>query len=389
MPRVVRRSLAAALATAGLLLGSAATAQADVKLTGASAKPITAASRCTAEPKDAIYSNTAFDPALGTDYFNSQNLASLDDLVADPRAGATTDFCVGYTLTPDFNMLTRQRSPIPPPEERDPRTDKAHGDDQRNVSVDLPAGYAADLRSAAVCTEDQFGPDALPYGWWDWDWETHVWEIPEGSDLATCPPASQVGEAGVRVSTSVLDVHTNIQNRVIADDCTVRCTTTPQTQIYNLEAGPNELGRLGVQIMPPTGADLPSKFIVRLILAPDGSGRVRAVVNDAPRGNVYGGPMDLYIETVVMRMWGSKAEHPTMAADFSENSTRCSTGHAIDVDVETYGDSTYPDDPKWGPVFSNASSAPFTLAGCDALPFVPTVDVNAAEQTPSTPTAVT
>lgn len=379
-----------------LLLAVPGAARAAVEVRDVLAAPITASSPCSVEPKAAIYKNTAYNPAGATDYFNGDNLPSREDLVRDDRAGAATDYCVGFTLTPDFNLLSRLGYTPTPNDPIDPATDKVTGDDQRDITVDLPAGYAAQLASIPTCTDAQWGIDGATYLERSTD---PAPEIPASADKATCPAGSQVGEAAVRVTTNLLDVHTIIANgrRSATGQCLRSCV--PRAWIYKLDSGPNELGRLGVQVLPPIGADLPTKFVVRLTLNPDGSGRVRATVLDAPRFVVYsGGLLELYVESVAMRMWGDRTAHPTLPADFSQNGTSCEAGARADVNVVTRGGpalfdpDTYvllPDPPSYVPVRSAGSAALPPLTGCADLPFEPSVSVTTTERRPGVPTGAT
>jgi hypothetical protein len=374
-----------------------ASASAAVELRTAVAEPITAASPCTAEPRAAIYANTAFNAANATDFFNGQNLPAREDLVADRRAGASTDFCVGFTLTPDFTPLNRFAYRPGPSDPLDLSTDKVTGDDQQNIGVTLPAGYAAQLASVPACTDAQFGHDAATIAEQAPDPGAITW--PSDVGPATCAPESQVGEAAIRVSTNLLDVHTIISTgRKPATGPCGRSICVVRSWIYKLDSGPNELGRLGVQVMPPIGADYPSKFVVRLTLAPDGSGRVVATVLNAPRFVVYSDALlDIYVETVAMRMWGAKADHPSLPADFSQNGTACSEPGSAGIAVSTHGGpplfdpDTYaslPDPDTYVPTRSSITSPGFTLAGCDALPFSPAVEVATTERRPGVPTGV-
>ncbi len=161
------------LAAVGLTLAAAAAlptaAQGRVVITNATAKPVSAASPCTAEPKNAIYSNTGFVLADSTDFFNGRNLPSRDDLIDDTRAGATTDFCIGYTLTPDFTPLAdgsprrRQAGALSyitqPTDPVDNETNLITGDDQKDITVTLPRGYAGALANIPTCSMADFGQD--------------------------------------------------------------------------------------------------------------------------------------------------------------------------------------------------------------------------------------
>ncbi len=105
--RLVRRALAPALPLLALC-ALAPAAEAAVELRHTYAGPITASSPCTAEPRNAIYNNTAFNPAAATSFFNGVNLPSVSDVVSATQAGAVADLCVGYALTPDYHAEPRQ-----------------------------------------------------------------------------------------------------------------------------------------------------------------------------------------------------------------------------------------------------------------------------------------
>jgi hypothetical protein len=372
-------------------------AAAAVELRETVAQPVTALSPCTAEPASTIYASTAFNSAVVTDFFNGQNLPARSNLIPDTRAGASTDFCVGFTLTPDFTTPRRFAYVTSPSDPVDPSTDKVSGDDQRDITVELPTGYAAQLAPIPACTAAQFGSDAATV--LETATDPLSVEIPVDAGPATCPPASQVGEAAMRVSTNLLDVHTIVaNNRRPPGVACGRASCVARSWIYKLESGPNELGRLGVQILPPVGADSPSKFVVRLTLAPDGSGRVIATVLGAPRYVVYsGGLLDIYVESVAMRMWGTVQDHPTLPAPFSQNGTSCTTPGSADIGVVTHGGpptfdpDTYvslPDPESYVPTRSSASSTPFALTDCGELPFDPSVTVDTTERRPGVPTGV-
>ncbi len=189
-------------------------------ITNATAKPVSAASPCTAEPKNAIYSNTGFVLADSTDFFNGRNLPSRDDLIDDARAGATTDFCIGYTLTPDFTPLAdgspRRRHAgalsytTQPTDPVDSETNLITGDDQKDITVTLPRGYAGALANIPACSMADFGEDGGTWLAINGFTPDYPADLPAFLDKAACAPNTQIGEAHVRVSTDVLDVHTTI-----------------------------------------------------------------------------------------------------------------------------------------------------------------------------------
>ncbi len=387
-PSMRRRVAAGATCLAALAAPSIAEGAVEVKTVTAQA--ITGTSVCSVEPKTSYNANMTFNPAQPTAWFGADNIPSVDDITPATQAGATADFCIGYTLTPDFDPYI-SRVGVTDPQAYgtyDPATNHATGDDQRNISVTLPAGALANLAAAGTCTDADFGKDGTDFP----GAEVEGNEPNPENGFANCPASSQVGDAVVRISTSVLSVHTPVGNDFGPGSMQ---TTPPSTAIYNLEHGPNELGRLGVQVMAPLGQDLPAKFVVRLTLATDGSGRVVAKVLDAPRFNYYAGfpgesPVrDMYIESVAMRMWGSPANHPTLTSDFFETGTACTGTTPARVQMTTYGGNRTTPVGSLAPVSSQGDSTPQTLTGCDQLPFTPSIDVTPSTQRAGAPTGLT
>ncbi|MEH3054212.1 MAG: hypothetical protein PGN13_09440 [Patulibacter minatonensis] len=380
----------ARLFASSLLVGAvvpAGAGAADLTIRHSIATPVTAASPCTAEPKGAIYSNTAFDPAgPETNWFGYTNLPSTDDLVPEQRAGVNADFCIGYGLQPDFNTPQRQSYAVQGSDPKDPKTQSVSGDDQKDIAITLPRGVTANLKNIATCTEAQFGVDGtLGAG--------------AGNNAnAQCPTESLVGDAVARISVNFLGTH------VLVGGVDREPGGDYPGAIWRLASGPNELGRLGVQLEPAgLGAVRPSKFTVRLVLAGDGSGRVVAKVAGAPRVATVSGTRDIYVEAIWMRMWGAKADHPQkaytdadgfdqvrdpMSADFMETPTQCSAPVSADIALSTYGGARSADPSTYVPTRTSATTPAVRFTGCDQLPFAPTVSVTTAERTPATPTAV-
>ncbi|MBJ7470456.1 MAG: hypothetical protein JHD16_04110 [Solirubrobacteraceae bacterium] len=348
--------------------------------------------RCTPEPGGRLAYGTQapFNPAqpitsptgIATGYPGSvdyvpANMPSTDSIQPVLQAGASSDLCVGFTLPPNMepgfvrdagNANGRRYQETPPLPDLDATRvlDGGDGDDLQDAVIDMPVGFLGDPDGAGQCSDEDFGAGnyAEP----------------------ACAADTQVGTAYVRLSTllgGVLKQHLALggsPNGAGGFDGGV---------VYNLEHGPNELARLGVNITPVNGL-APTKFTVRLTFAPDGSGRIRAIAKDAPRhvysnDDVLDGELlpdaikqPLYVEAIGIRAWGAKADHPTLAKDFAEWGTDCTSPQQADVNLTTYGGTR-----------STATSPALTLTGCEALPFDPSVAVETAERRPGVPTATT
>ncbi len=230
--RLLRRALAPALALCAL----APAADAAVELRHTYAGPITPESRCTAEPRNAIYANATFDPTLRTIPINPTNLASSQDLVPALEAGATSDFCIGFALTPDFSMA-RPIYGSSPSNPVDPATDPVTGDDLRDVVITLPPGYEAQLKNVPTCSLADFGPSlgtVLQFSTED----PFSIDPPEGVGRAVCDPETQLGDALVRASTVLpVEVQAIMGNGQAGSSqtCATSACLTKTAWVYNLE----------------------------------------------------------------------------------------------------------------------------------------------------------
>ncbi len=325
------------------------------------------------------------------------NFPSKDDLVPVLQAGANTDLCFGFTLTPNVqpdyvrtpSNPNGRRIQDDPPVPDTPATHVAldadrnaiNNDDLKTIAIDMPAGFSGDPDGGPTCTTADFAV------------EKYV--------AALCDDSTLVGTAFLRAYTMLNIKPTNPSASPSKLGLALGGSPNRLTNgaldgglVYNLEHGPNELGRLGVSLQPASGLP-PAKFIVRLQLAPDGSGRVRTLVDNAPR-NIYqeasidmvpesptygllkpdADPIPLYVESIGIRAWGSKAEHPTLSQDFAEWGTNCTDPIKADVSLETYLGTK-----------STMASSPIQLTGCDQLPFLPSLTVETTERRPGVPTA--
>ena len=346
------------------------------------------ASTQNADPADNYPQSGTPTPSPTNPTYVPANMPSRDSLAPALQAGATNDLCFGFTLTPnvqpDFikgpsnsNGVRLQDDP------KAPDVDDTHvstdvdgfassndGDDLKNIAIDMPTGFLGDPDGGTICTDAQ-----LKLGTYE---------------PAACPAASQVGTAYVRLSTwlsPTLRQHLAVGGAPNS----IGLGLLDGGYVYNLEHGPNELGRLGLELQPINGV-APVKLVIRLLFTPDGSGRIRTVVQDVPRRIYLTSEIDsatkqpkagarqqpLYVESVGVRAWGSKAEHPVLSSDFAQWGTDCSSPLSAKAAVNTYKG-----------VRSEMESPAFQLTGCDALPFLPSVDVSTTEKRPGVPTAAT
>lgn len=396
-----RRALRAALRAAAipcLLLttpaaATAATVTTPLTIQHSIATPITKASPCTVEPKAALYGNEAYDPAKRTAWFGGENLPSTSDITADTRAGANADVCLGFGFQPDLNVANHGFGyPVPADATKDTTTNAVTGDDMRDIVIDLPEGYAGNLTNIQACSDANFGVDGII--------AQAATPANAGNGPVRCADNTLVGDAVVRMTVNFLGVHTPVGgvDREPPDG-------GHYGAIFKLNATANELGRLGVQIYPAgLGGVRPAKFTIRLRLAPDGSGRVQAVVENAPRAAVVGGTRDLFVEAVWMRMWGAKADHPQddyqddygidmqrggLAGDFMETATSCDAPLSAHVKVTTYGGARAAAPATYAPTTTQTDTPGVQLTDCAALPFSPSVTVATTARTPGAPTGVT
>lgn len=307
------------------------------------------------------------------------NLPSRDELVQDRTAGVSNDLCFGFTLPPDMQkeiIYGPANSSGRLPDASFPDLDSTHlgttvansGDALKNVSIDMPAGFSGEVDGAPTCSTADFGADNYK-------------AIPE-----SCL-AAQIGTAFVRIDTQLFGSYVHLVNGGEPNPTTGGFGAGV---VYNIAHGPNELGRLGISVQP-VGGLAPAKFTVRLLFTPDGSGRIRTVVENAPN-KVWNAPdidaagqpkstavpIPLYVESVGIRAWGKKADHPTLTKDFTQWGTDCSTDLVANASIETYDGKT-----------SSAATEGFKLTGCESLEFKPSVKVETTEHKPSVPTGAT
>lgn len=395
---MARTAIALALAVAGLAPASAEAG--GIRLQSTFAGPIASNNAlCTAEPRGLVYGTSNFNPgqpvkhqSIGIPlltFYEPGNAPSYLDLVPQYQSSARSDLCLGLTLPPNVEpKLERDLDDIYAPRLQDdpawpdlPETHTSsyptgsqpvHGDDLRGLTITLPAGYAADFASATRCDATSFA---------------------QGSFTApTCPAASKVGEAFVRVSAYAAGNATH--------------DTLTGLALTNLTPAPGEIGRLGVSFKAHTSL-APAKWAFGVRYASDGSGRLVATLADAARftydtssiaklGDAWGGDgadvlqvgdarigqpqpasamRPLYVEGLSLRLWGSKAAHPAMAADFGAQSGSCAATSAVGFAASTYAGTS-----------SDLAATPFALTDCSALALPASATVALTDPTPGAAT---
>lgn len=392
--RLRTRLVAAFVAVATLTV--VAPASADLKIVSSYVGPIESSSPCTAEPRDTLATDMGNFP-FGSPYNNADYPASApakEDVTANLQAGARTDYCIGYALTPDMNLTNgadRRRGYAATPDEL-LATQSRFGDDQKRLVVETPVGFAAAITSATECAE---GDGAFGMG---------------NSSAVVCDPSSQVGVGTFRVSAGNAPNLFQDQRLLI-----------PGQVIVRLPAAADEVARLGAAINAgPAGV---TKFVISVKFAQGEPLRLVSIVDPVPRMMVNPFNPNLrfavYVETVALRLWGAKADHASMAGNFAESGTQCATDVSASIAMETYGrfGSSYVPDPAnpansfyagetptndWftgvlgpvataPPVARQEQTSSYRLTGCGApgLAFDPTVTVSTTENRPAVPTGVT
>jgi hypothetical protein len=387
--------------------------------------------RCTAEPDNRLEYLTQglFDPSRapssvgnslpGEPDYIAPNIPSSADLTPALQAGGSADLCFGFTLTPNMQSALvrdtsgaaakiRKRIDPTPTLGDDPDTrvyelggetnpdriwDKSNvtlvdGDDIETVEVTMPAGFAGVPDDIPQCSDADFGTGTY------------------APVSATCG-SSIVGTTYVRLTTLLHnDVADNQWPEYISP---IHLSTGGQAnperglagggQVFNLTHGPGELARLGIMVAPALAIS-PTKFLIRLVLTPEG--RIKAIA-EAPRRLFYNSDIDpvtkrpvanaevvpFYVESLGVRAWGAAADHPPttfdvfgvnytsgLTKDFAQWGTECTQPLSASVEVETYQG-----------VKSSGTSPGFTLTGCDDLDFRPSIDVTTTETQPAKPTA--
>ena len=225
---------------------------------------------------------------------------TLEDVPTLTQAGSRTDFCVAMATNggPD-----PQLGDLP-----------GLGDDMKNLTLALPLGTGASVKATPLCSRATF------------------------LSSKGCPSASQVGELSLAVD--ILGAG-RIDERLL------------QGKVFNLEPQGTEGARLGLAVDVVVGP-LNLSGVIHLEtearLRPSDNG-LESVTVDNPR-DLEGIPLEL--RRLNLRLWGSKADHPTLQRSFITLPTTC-TPAVTRFQAESYGGDT------------TTAQTSYTPTGCDQL----------------------
>jgi hypothetical protein len=200
-------------------------------------------------------------------------------------------------------------------------------DDAKQMDLDLPPGVVGDPTAAPTCPQATF-------------------------ETGTCPSNTQVGD--VAANATLVLINANLTG-----------------QVYNLQPSATEPARLGIYIDPsPLGGGLAA---VRL----QSSVRVR-ITDYGLRSSVPSpGTPDIsnqfHVNSMALTLWGTKVDHPSLAAPFISLPTRCDVPATASVTVRTYGGQT------------DTKTSSFPVADCAHVPFTPGLEVGPKQVHADTP----
>ncbi|UUY04162.1 hypothetical protein LRS13_01135 [Svornostia abyssi] len=201
------------------------------------------------------------------------------------------------------------------------------GDDLKDLTLSLPPGQVASPQATPLCSRTKFLSNS------------------------GCPSASQVGDLSLAVD--VLGAG-RIDERLL------------QGKVFNLEPQGTEGARLGLAVDVVIGPLALSGVIhleTEARLRADDSG-LDSITLDNPR-DLEGIPLE--VRRLNLRLWGSKADHPTMQKSFMSTPTTCNAAITRVKAVSYRGDTT------------NAQTS-FTPTGCDQLDFKPSAIFESARE---------
>ncbi|MDO9357057.1 MAG: hypothetical protein Q7T55_25390 [Solirubrobacteraceae bacterium] len=352
--RVQRAGTLVALAAAALVAPSGASA--DIPITSFSAGPVTTYNNPAGLPF--IPGATAADAPVTYDAscaYGTPVLGSTGYTYTGPepalglktQAGANSDYCVKFKLDSG---------------------DASTGEDLENTLVQLPVGSLGEIDNAAKCTVEEFAR--------------------ESSALSNCATNTQIG-------TAMAQLQVNPKVGPFGPGGTLAPNPSPQTirvlqdtpgRIFALTTPSDKAALLGVALVgsQPAGT-AETKFLITvsqkgeatvgLLNQTDKLAKTLASVLDS----------DIAIRANALRFWGKAAEHPhignkggapaTPAANFFRVGTTCSTPQVTTLTVNPYTDVNTASKP------TVATSAPYTLTGCEALPFNPTFTAGISGET--------
>ncbi|UUY04161.1 hypothetical protein LRS13_01130 [Svornostia abyssi] len=234
----------------------------------------------------------------------SSKCTTLEDVPTITQAGKAADFCVALATSGGADP---QLGDLP-----------GLGDDLKNLTLALPLGQAASVKAAPLCPRPTF------------------------LSKKGCPSVSQVGELSLAVD--VLGAG-RIDERLL------------QGKVFNLEPQGTEGTRLGLSVnvvIGPLNVEGVIHLETEARLRPSDNGLESVTLNN-PR-DLEGIPLEL--RRLNLRLWGDKADHPTMQTSFMTSPTTC-TPAVTRVTGESYAGIT------------STAQTSFTPTGCDKLGLTP------------------
>lgn len=188
------------------------------------------------------------------------------------------------------------------------------GDDARELRMSLPPGQVGGATATPTCSISRF------------------------NSTNGCPSTSQVGEASGRIETLV---------------------TLPENilrgQIFNLTPRGSEAARLGIQLEL---AGIAAVQRVEAVVTLRADGGLDALSVGLPR-TFIGLPIE--IRRFNLKLWGSKADHPSMATSFVVNPTDCSRPATSRLFIRSAREE------------DTSASAGYQPTGCEQLQFTPSM----------------
>ncbi len=254
----------------------------------------------------------AFTSVVAKPIDASSKCTTLEAVPTVSQAGKRTDFCVALATDggsdPELGNLP------------------GLGDDLKDLTLSLPPGQVASPKATPLCAREAFLKDK-------------------------CAATSQVGTLSLAVD--VLGAG-RIDERLL------------QGKVFNLAPQGTEGARLGLAVDVAIGP-LNLSGVIHL----ETEARLRAsdsgldsITLDNPR-DLEGIPLEL--RRLNLRLWGSKADHPTLQKSFMSSPTTCTPAITRVKAVSYKGDTT-------------TAQTSFTPTGCDQLDFQPTAIFESARE---------
>ncbi len=224
--------------------------------------------------------------------------------------------------------------------------DPAKGDDVKETVAETPQGFYATADSSPSCTLAQLMPDR--------------------GDAARCPAGAQVGEAEVRV-------------RVDLGSSGLLIPQVVHGKLWNVEHSPDEVARLALELAPEIGGiQMPHiKVMARTVLRPNPDVGLRTMFEGQPRQANLGalGTHPIAIDGIFLRLWGAKADHPSLTQDFGLLGSDCENDQVARMKSVSWSGDT--DDAEYR----------YKLTDCENVPFDVNASVETVERRPDVPTA--